>query len=658
MCGISGFVNVLKNFDEGQNISLLKKFCKILDHRGPDSNGIWYDFKSKVFLAHTRLSINDLTPAGSQPMINQKNNHIIVFNGEIYNHLDIRKKILKDHNIIWQGNSDTETLLKTIECLGIKKTLDNLEGMFSFCLFDKKNNKIYLVRDKYGEKPLYYGSVNQNFVFGSELKIFSHFPKFNKRISKNALNLFLKYSYIPEPYSIFEGVFKLNPGEYIELNLSELNFNNLNYFKSLKKVKWFNQVLEQKRLIKKNDAIIQLDRILNLSIKESLTSDVEVGSFLSGGIDSSIVSAIAQKNSNKKLKTFSICFKDEEYNEQKFSKLVADHIKSDHKEFTVNNQNIFDYYEKIPDIYDEPFADSSQIPTAILSKFASENVKVCLTGDGADEFYGGYNRYVFINKINSFSKYLPKLIRSNLSKLIISMNFSSLVNLSNFLNKVFFSKNFVQFDDKLQKFGRILNDSSDAIKMYSNIIETFSNHKNPIFQNIDENIIISKINLHNSETNHNLNDIEKIMKFDQDIYLTGDILHKVDRASMFYSLETRIPFLNSKVTQFASDLPYELKMSQSGGKYILKEIAKKYLPKQIISRKKMGFSVPLNNWIVKNSNEFITNIENKREIFSDLGFNHKNVISHFYDHKSQKKNWSSLLWNLIVFERWLDKYII
>lgn len=248
MCGIAGFVNVLKNFDESQNISLLNKFCKILDHRGPDSNGIWYDFKSKVFLAHTRLSINDLTTTGSQPMINDQNNQIIVFNGEIYNHMNIRKTILKDYNINWRGNSDTETLLKTIEYLGIKKSLENLEGMFSFCLFDKKYNKIYLVRDKYGEKPMYYGSVNENFVFGSELKIFNHFPNFKKKISNNALNLFLKYSYIPEPYSIFEGVFKLNPGEYIELNLRELNFNNLNYLKSLNKIKWFNQISEKKKI--------------------------------------------------------------------------------------------------------------------------------------------------------------------------------------------------------------------------------------------------------------------------------------------------------------------------------------------------------------------------------------------------------------------------
>ena len=383
-----------------------------------------------------------------------------------------------------------------------------------------------------------------------------------------------------------------------------------------------------------------------------------MGSFLSGGIDSSIVSAIAQKNSSKKLKTFSICFENEDYNEQKFSKLVAEHIQSDHKEFFVNNQNIFDYYEKISEIYDEPFADSSQIPTAILSKFASENVKVCLTGDGADEFYGGYNRYTFINKINSLSKYLPKLVKANLSKIIINMNYSSLITLSNFLNKVFFSKNFVQFDDKIQKFGTIFKDSSDVIKMYSNLIQTVSNHKIPIFDNVKENIITSKINSQNYNPNNDLNDIEQIMKFDQNIYLTGDILHKVDRASMFYSLETRIPFLNSKVTKFASELPYELKINRFGGKYILKEVAKKYLPNQIISRKKMGFSVPLNNWIIKNSDEFIRNFQNKKEIFLDLGFKYQNIINHFYEHRNQKKNWSSLLWNLIVFERWLNKYII
>ena len=657
MCGIAGYINTVNNFSENQNISLLNKFCSILNHRGPDSKGIWYDLKNKIFLAHTRLSINDLSNTGSQPMINDENNQIIIFNGEIYNHLNIRKTLLKDHNINWRGNSDTETLLKLIELFGIQKSLDYMEGMFSFCLFDKKLKKVYLARDKFGEKPMYYGQIKDNFVFGSELKIFNHFPDFQKKISKKALNSYLKFSYVPEPYSIYENIFKLNAGEYIELNLKELNLNNLDYSKCLSKIKWFNQVLYSEKKSNKYNSIIELDKILNHSVEESLTSDVEVGSFLSGGVDSSLVSAIAQKNSSKKLKTFSICFENEDYNEQKYSKLMAEHIQSDHREYFVNNQNMFNYYEKIPEIYDEPFADSSQIPTAILSKFASDNVKVCLTGDGADELFGGYNRYLFIKKIKSFSKFLPQILKENISKVLTSMDYKTLLSLSNFLNKCFFSKNFVQFDDKLQKLGVILKNTSDEKKMYSNLIEVIHDYNNPIFNYHDEDIITSKIKSQNYSFDKNFNSIERLMKFDQDIYLTGDILHKVDRASMFYSLETRIPFLNSKVTKFASELPFEFKINNHEGKYILREVAKKYLPNQIISRKKMGFSVPLNNWIAKNSTEFINNFKNKKDMFIDLGFNYDSIISHFTEHKIQQRNWSSFLWNLIVLERWLNRYI-
>ena len=398
MCGLAGYLNKIKNFDENQNISLLQKFCSLLNHRGPDSKGIWYDINDKIFLSHTRLSINDLTQNGSQPMVNDLNNLVVIFNGEIYNHLHIRENLLKNYKINWKSNSDTETLLKTIEFYGVKKSLEMFEGMFSFCLFNKSSKKVYLARDKFGEKPMFYGVVDDNFVFGSELKIFNSFPNFKKKISKAALNLFLKYSYIPEPLSIYDKIFKLNAGEFIELDLKKLNFENPNYLENLKKIKWYNENSSKNFTENKDDSLKKLDRILNESVEESLISDVEVGSFLSGGLDSSMISSIAQKQSKRKIKTFAICFDESDYNEQKYSKLVAEHINSDHREYFVSSQDMFEYHEKLCEIYDEPFADSSQIPTTILSKFASESVKVCLTGDGADELFGGYNRYLFINK--------------------------------------------------------------------------------------------------------------------------------------------------------------------------------------------------------------------------------------------------------------------
>ena len=462
---------------------------------------------------------------------------------------------------------------------------------------------------------------------------------------------------MPEPLSIYENIFKLNAGEILELELNKINFESPKYFENLKRSKWYNSEVCDANDINNKNSLNDLDEILNESVRESLTSDVEVGSFLSGGIDSSLISSIAQKQSRKKIKTFSICFDDEEYNEQAYSKLVSKHIQSDHKEFIVTSNEMFEYYEKISDIYDEPFADSSQIPTSILSKFASQNVKVCLTGDGADELFGGYNRYIFINKVNSMTKYLPNTLKKGLSNFILNLDHEKMFFIGKLLNQFIFPKKFAQLDDKIQKLGIILKDTSNPFNMYLKLIEVMSNNREPVYNNLDANneFLIKKYQ--NFENTNNFNPIEMMMKMDQNIYLTGDILHKVDRASMFYSLETRVPFLNSKVVNFSSNLAFNLKINNGNGKYILKEIAKKYLPKKIINRNKMGFSVPLKNWILKNSDEFNYKIDNKREVFENLGFNYNSIKKHLEEHKAKKKNWSHIIWNLIIFERWVDKYI-
>ena len=657
MCGIAGYINNVSNFDQDQSITLLNKFCSLLNHRGPDSKGIWFDEKDKVYLSHTRLSINDLSKNGSQPMRSISDDQVIIFNGEIYNHLNIRNNILKSHNIVWKSNSDTETLLQSINILGIEKSLKEFEGMFSFCFYDKSKKKIFLARDKFGEKPLYYGTINNNFVFGSELKIFNNFPNFRKKISKEAIDYFLKYSYIPEPYSIYENIFKLNSGEFLEIDLHKIDFKNPKFLKNIKLSKWYNIKFENEINKFNKDLLINLDELLNLSVTESLTSDVEVGSFLSGGLDSSLISAIAQKQLKKKIKTFSICFKNNDYNEQQYSKTVSEYIKSDHKEFFVTDEDMFENYEKIVDIYDEPFADSSQIPTSILSNFAAQEVKVCLTGDGADELFGGYNRYIFINKINIICKFLPKFITKRLSLIISKLSFRTLKVLSEFLTKLFMSKNLIQLDNKIQKLGIILKDTSSETKMYFNLIEASYDENNLIYNYSSNNQNISKFVSEPNVYRKNIKGIEKLMQMDRETYLSGDILHKVDRAAMHYSLETRLPFLNSKIVNFSANLPLDLKIKNSKGKYILRELSKKYLPAEISARNKMGFSVPLNNWIRNYSDKFENNFNTSKENLIDLGFNFNSILKHFDQNKSLNKNWSTYLWNLIIFERWLNRYM-
>ena len=352
MCGIAGYINSIKNFNEADHINLLENFCNILKHRGPDSFGYWYDLKDEIYLSHTRLSINDLSKKGSQPMKNYKQNLVIIFNGEIYNHLILRSTYLKKYDLKWNSLSDTETILNMIDIFGLEKTLELSEGMFSFCLYNRSTKKAFLVRDKMGEKPLYYGFVNNSLVFGSELKIFSSFPNFEKKISKDALNLFLNYSYVPEPLSIYENIFKLDAGEIVEIDLENLNFLSEQSFQKIKKKKWYkelNNKISDTNLTNLDfkKKLNHFDEILNESVKDTLTSDVEVGTFLSGGIDSSLISTIAQNHSKNKIKTFSMCFENEDYNEQKFSKSVADHINSDHKEEFVTSTDMFKLYEDL-----------------------------------------------------------------------------------------------------------------------------------------------------------------------------------------------------------------------------------------------------------------------------------------------------------------------
>ncbi len=578
MCGIAGYINSIRGFNETQSINILKNFCNILKNRGPDSKGYWYDLKDEIFLSHTRLSINDLSDNGSQPMTNSKKNLVIIFNGEIYNHFFLRNTYLKKYNIKWRSVSDTETILYMIDFYGLEKTLALSEGMFSFCLYNRNLKKAFFVRDKMGEKPLYYGFVNNSIVFGSQLKVFNYFPSFEKKISQHALNLFLNYSYIPEPFSIYENIYKLDAGEIAEIDLNNLDFISQKSYEKIKKKKWYNEALnvnphsQEIGSFNINKKLKYFDEILNESVKETLTSDVEVGTFLSGGIDSSLISAIAQKNTKNKIKTFSLCFEDEDYNEQKFSKVVSDHIASNHKEKFIKPIDMFKLYNDITDIYDEPFADSSQLPTVLISRLASKDVKVCLTGDGADELFGGYNRYSFTKRIFSKTKFFPQFILNQVSELISNFNYKRLENLSKNINQILFKNSYPQLDDKIQKFGRVLNKSS-SIEMYLEIIKTNRNWIKPLLKNnYNSNFFDSKVN--DILKLKNLDPINLMMEIDKNIYLKGDILHKVDRAGMYYGLETRIPFLNSRIINFSSAIPLDLKVRNNQSKYIVRELAK------------------------------------------------------------------------------------
>ena len=647
MCGISGFI--LKRANKKLGLEILQKMVSSLSHRGPDNKGFWNNHEQTQFVGHTRLSILDLSEKGNQPMISSSGQYIISYNGEIYNHLEIREYLKKKKNIKWRSSSDTETILEAISEMGIQETVSRLQGMFAFCVIDTKKNLLYLVRDKFGEKPLYYGFLEGNFIFASELKSILSFPDFKKKINKTSVNYFFNFSYIPEPLSIFENVFKLEAGKILTFSFND------NQIISNKKYDIF---YDQENLNLNNENCLDLfDKTINTVVSDTMISDVEVGSFLSGGIDSSLITSIMQKQSNKKIKTFSVVFEDLKYDEKYYSRNISSHLNTEHNEILVNSKDLIELSKEMPDIYDEPFADSSQIPSAIISKFASNSVKVILSGDGADELFGGYNRYVAFDKINKFLKICPYQLRIMIGKVISLLPMNMLSIIENILGKIFlYNRSITQLDDKIKKLGHILVNSKSVSDMCFAVISITENTQNLLInenskKEIDE--FKDKIGLY---LNNNNDLVENLMKFDQETYLTGDILHKVDRAAMHYSLETRIPFLNQKIVNFSNNLNRNMKIKGSNTKIILREVLKRYVPEKYVNRPKMGFSIPLSKWLSGPLKNWMLEAINFSDIEKQGYLNNSQIKVYLENHLSGKKDFSRELWNIIIFQKWLSKY--
>ena len=647
MCGIAGFIN--QKPSSSLNLECLKEMVSKLSHRGPNNKGHWNNNNNTQFIGHTRLSIVDLSKNGNQPMLSFSERYVISFNGEIYNHLDIRREVDKKRKISWRSTSDTETILESIENFGITNTIEKLNGMFSICIIDKKKNLLYLIRDKFGEKPLYYGFSKDNFLFASELKAICSFPNFEKIIDKKSLNYFFNFSYIPEPFSIYKNISKLLPGTILMFDLTTHKILNNKKFKTICK----NVDIK----ITDKNAVDQFDNIINLSVKDTMIADVEVGSFLSGGIDSSLITSVMQRQSTKRIKTFSIVFDDLKYDEKYYSRNISKYLGTDHNEILINSNNMIDIAKKIPDIYDEPFADSSQIPTVLVSQFASKKVKVVLSGDGADEFYGGYNRYIAFSRMDKILKYCPYYLRYTLGRAISFLPLSLLTYMETILGKLFLqNRSITQLDDKIKKLGSILVNSKNIVDMYFSIISLSEDNPSILrHENIDQEIeeIKEKIS---SYFDKNRNLIENIMIADQNMYLTGDILHKVDRGSMYYSLEVRAPFLNPNVVNFSNKLSMSMKIKNNTGKILLREILRKYIPEKYVNRPKMGFSIPLNSWLKGPLKQWSLDILNFKSIKEEGYLDCSRVKFYLESHLSGKKDFSRELWNIIVFQSWLSKY--
>ena len=634
MCGFVGSFGA-----QSINIDIIDKMTSSLHHRGPDSKAYWIDKSSDFSFGHTRLAIQDVSTNGSQPMHSYSGRYVIAFNGEIYNHFELRKQI---QNINWNGRSDTETALAVIENYGISEALCKFNGMFAFALWDKKKKVLTLARDRVGEKPLYYGWQKDTFLFGSELKSMKCHPSFQNKINIDAVSAFYRFSYIPAPLTIYCDIFKLEPGSYVEISINEKKINPVKY--------WSIPMIlggeKNNHRVNETESICELDEILNSTIKLQQISDVPLGAFLSGGIDSSIIASIMQSNNTNKIKTFTISLENKDFDESHNAALVSEALGTDHNQIPIGPKDVLNLLPNISKIYDEPFADSSQIPTYFVSKFASSQVKVCLSGDAGDELFGGYNRYIWSLKYSKFSNELKFIIRT----LFKTLPLESLINFYNLFSRVLPpSYRLALPSEKFQKIKNIIN-NDDFEDIYTNLCLTNLEAERLLFEDTKYNHIKSRW-LSNSKLT---DEITSMMLTDIETYLTDDILCKVDRAAMSNSLETRVPFLDHRLVEFAVNLDLDLKIRNGESKYILRRVLDKYLPSKITNQVKQGFGIPIASWLRGPLKEWASDLLLNDNLKNNDFINSKQVSYMWHEHQSGKKDWHSEIWNILMFQSWLN----
>jgi asparagine synthase (glutamine-hydrolysing) len=648
MCGLAGYLDITGTVGKQAGILLLEKMASTLAHRGPDDAGAWTH--GPVGLAHRRLSILDLSPAGHQPMHSTNGRYVLVFNGEIYNHIDLRTR-LEDAGKApaWRGRSDTETMLATVEAWGIEAALQSFIGMFALALWDREDCRLMLARDRIGEKPLYYGWQGKTFLFGSELKALRCHPAWQPEVDRQALTLFMHYGYVPEPWSIYRGIHKLSPGCWLELRPGGTAGpmpDPRPYWSAQSAVKEGSK----SRITEPAAALTELERTLGRAISRQCVADVPLGAFLSGGVDSSTVVALMQSQSSRPIRTFTMGFHEADYNEADHAKAVARHLGTDHTEMYVTAQEAQAVIPRLPELYDEPFADSSQIPTHLVAHMAHQHVTVALSGDGGDELFGGYKRYVWGREIWGRLKLLPVSLRRGAARIITGIppqRWNSLFKLTGpFLPR---RMRVDRPGDRLHKLASLLDvASSDAL--YQGLLSTPLDSAGLVIGGSDP---ITWADTQLDQVNSS-DFTERMMFHDLVGYLPGDILTKIDRAAMGVSLETRIPLLDQEVVEFAWRVPPSLKIRDGQGKWLLRQLLYKYVPKALIERPKKGFGIPLDRWLrgpLRDWAEFLLDGERLRR---EGYLNPKPIRKKWDEHLSGERNWQYWLWGVLMFEAWLD----
>lgn len=650
MCGIAGLWLISRSLDTSQLRAVGKDMAGCMHHRGPDDEGVFIEESGGLALSHRRLSILDLSSAGHQPMFSPCGRYVIVYNGEIYNHNELRDEIVKEEGRrLWRSHSDTETLLAGIKLWGLCKTLNKCVGMFAIALWDREERTLSLARDRFGEKPLYYGRNGGAFLFASELKAFHAYPYFKGEVCRSALGLYMQHTYIPAPYSIYRDIYKLLPGKILTINSADglAKFTDYWSFESM-----VMGALDNPYGGNEEDATNELESLLTRSIRGQMIADRPLGAYLSGGIDSSAVVALMQSINFDPIRTFTIGVDNDSYNEAQDAAKIATYLGTDHTELYVKPEQAMAVIPLMPELYDEPFADSSQIPTFLVSQLAAGEVTVALSGDGGDELFGGYNRHFWASRMWRMFGRIPDPLKRMIQGAIYFLPPESWNKVYGGIERVLpVSLRQRNAGDKLHKLAGALNAKSKQ-EIYLRLI---SHWYNPAAVVIGCDDMQSKMADQKYPDQFSVFEHE-MMYFDTMTYLPDDILAKVDRAAMGVSLETRIPMLDHRLVEFAWRLPLDMKIRGQQGKWLLRQMLYRHVPRELVERPKSGFGLPIDDWLRGPLREWAESLIDRRRLEEEGFFIPETIRSIWSEHLNGSRNWSYHLWAVFMFQAWLQHH--
>lgn len=659
MCGIAGILD-----RRGEDLRpVINRMVKALHHRGPDASGIWVDERNGLTLGHARLSTIDLSSEGSQPMVSTSGRYVMTYNGEVYNFPELRRDLeRRGHG--FRGHSDTEVMLAAFDEWGVEKSLERFIGMFAFGVWDRAEYRLTLARDRLGKKPLYFGWMEGTFLFGSELKALQAHPDFHGEINRDVLALYLRYGYVPAPYCIYRNLYQLMPGSVLGISGDHTHRGtDFSPFPESEQTPWkpvqywsarcaVERGCMQMFRMSEQEAIEELDRVLREAVRMRMVADVPLGAFLSGGVDSSTVVALMQAQSTQRVRTFTIGFHEDEFNEARYAKEVAAHLGTEHTELYVTPQDAMAVIPRLPQLYDEPFADSSQIPTFLVSELTRRHITVSLSGDGGDELFGGYTRYFNYQWIWNRLMTIPTPLRKGLAFGIRSVPPSQWTALMRCVTP-FLPKRLrmVLPGDKLNKLANLLM-MAEPETLYHRLISQWADPTTVVLGSVEPPTSV----VDHAQWASVPGLIEQMMYLDTVTYLPDDILVKVDRASMAVSLEVRSPLLDHRVVELAWQFPTSLKFRNGEGKWALRQVLYKYVPRRLVDRPKMGFGVPIGNWLRGPLRAWAESLIGEQRLRDEGFFDPAPIREMWTDHLSGQRDWQYALWTVLMFQAWRDQH--